>query len=63
MTTFFSTKEAAEQYILENKPCLSLNDLLEVWADGGKIKNDILLYKEAPLYKNFEQKAKQKLNQ
>lgn len=23
----FSTKEAAEQYILENKPCLSLNDL------------------------------------
>lgn len=56
-------KEAGEQYILENKPCLSLNDLLEVWADGGKIKNDILLYKEAPLYKNFEQKAKQKLNQ
>lgn len=27
---YFSTKEAAEQYILENKPCLTLNECKEV---------------------------------
>lgn len=26
---YFSTKEAAEEYILINKPCLSLNDIIE----------------------------------
>ena len=29
----FSTKEKAEEYILLNKPCLSLNDLLFLWKD------------------------------
>lgn len=28
----FSTKEAAELYIIENKPCLSLKDLKEMWV-------------------------------
>jgi len=56
----FSTKEAAEQYILENKPCLSLNDLLEVW-DGYKSYNNGH-FKGSKMYERFEQKAKQKIN-
>ena len=27
----FYTKEHAEQYVIDNKPCLSLNDLKESW--------------------------------
>jgi hypothetical protein len=38
----FSTKEAAEEYILMNKPCLSINDVLSVGqrviVDEGKLK-------------------------
>lgn len=36
---YFSTKEAAEDYILCNKPCLSLNDLLNTnyWSKSGNI--------------------------
>jgi len=30
---YFSTKEKAEEYILMNKPCLSLNDLLNNWGE------------------------------
>jgi hypothetical protein len=29
---YFSTKEAAEEYILLNKPCLSVNDLKGLWC-------------------------------
>lgn len=61
----FSTKEAAEQYILENKPCLSLNDLLEVGKTTPSInvmEHDENYYKNSNLYKAFEQIAKQKLN-
>ena len=57
---YFSTKEAAEQYILENKPCLSLSDLLDVW--GGQHKFDREFSKQAPLYKDLAKIAKQKLN-
>lgn len=32
----FSTKEAAEEYILMNKPCLSLNDVFEVYPEFKK---------------------------
>lgn len=34
----FSTKEKAEEYILENKPCLSLNDIFNTvtWLDNSK---------------------------
>ncbi len=52
----FSSYEAANQYILQNKPCLSLNDLLEVWGEKGDY------YKSAPLFLKFQEKAKQKLN-
>lgn len=32
---YFPTKEAAEQYILENKPCLSLNEVKELANNNG----------------------------
>lgn len=39
---YFSTKEAAEEYILMNKPCLSIKDVLSVGqrviVDEGKLK-------------------------
>lgn len=41
----------------EDMPLLSLNDLLEVWGDGDGID-----YSNAPMYKRFEQKAKEKLS-
>lgn len=48
---YFSTKEKAEDFILKNKPCLSLNDLIEAdWNINGE---DIRQLKEL---------VKQKLN-
>lgn len=38
----FSTKEKAEQYILMNKPCLSLNDISKSW-----ILRDVRIYRKA----------------
>ena len=38
----FSTKEKAEEYILMNKPCLSLNDLLENVPSRGNIMGEYL---------------------
>lgn len=54
-------REAGKQYILENKPCLSLNDLLEAWTWDNNLPKHTD-YKNSPLYMNFERKAKQKLN-
>lgn len=39
---FFSTKIAAEAYILFNKPCLSLNDVFKVYPQFKKMENSIL---------------------
>lgn len=47
----FSTKEAAEQYILFNQKSLSLNDLLSVWGGDGI---------NSPLFNNFKELAKTK---
>lgn len=55
---FFSTKEKAEEYILMNKPCLSLNDLLSVWSS----QNQIEFYQQAPLFKSFRKLAEEKIN-
>ena len=41
-----------------NEPLLSLNDLLSVWAPD----NNIELYKNSPLFKNFERMAERNLN-
>ena len=54
---FFSTKESAEDYILLNKPILSLNDLISVWGNN----KDFDVYKESPMFKNFKNLAKTKM--
>lgn len=56
----FSTNDLAKNYLLINKPLLSLEDLLSVWSD---YRPDTNYYKEAPLFKKFEALAKSKLNQ
>ena len=53
----FAEKENLEEYILMNKPILSLNDLLSVW--GSDV--DIERYKESPLFKNFKDLASGKI--
>lgn len=53
----FAKKEKAEEYILMNKPCLSLNDLLSVWGD----KKDLNVYKDSPMFQKFKNLAKTKL--
>lgn len=52
----FAKKENAEEYVLFRKPCLSLRDLLSVWGD----KDEIELYKTAPLFLRFKELAKTK---
>ena len=54
---FFSTEESAEEYILMNKPILSLNDLLSVWCSA----NELDVYEKSPLFQNFKNLAKTKL--
>jgi hypothetical protein len=56
---YFSTKEKADEYVLLNKPCLSLNDLLSVWDEQASVD----LYRKSPLFKNFKELAKSKINQ
>jgi len=50
----FSTKEKAEEYILLNKPCLSLNDLLSTWGNAEFPEN-------STLFNRFKKLAKSKL--
>jgi len=54
----FSTKGKAEEYLLMNKPLLSLNNLLSVW-DEGKQFNEA---RYTPQFKAFLELAKLKLN-
>ena len=49
-------KENAEEFILMNKPSLSLNDLLSVW--GSETPS---FYANAPLFQNFKNLLKSKL--
>ena len=51
----FAKKENLEEYVLINKPILSLNDLLSVWG------SDVEMYKESTLFQNFKNLAKTKL--
>ena len=53
----FKHKENAEEYILMNKPILSLNNLLSVWCNN----KDFDVYKESPMFQNFKNLAKTKL--
>jgi len=50
----FSTKEEAEEYVLLNKPCLSLQDLLRARANAE-------YNKPFPFFKELEELAKSKL--
>lgn len=54
---YFSTRESAKEYILMNKPLLSLNDLLSVWGNN----QDVDFYKESPMLQKFKNLAKTKL--
>lgn len=53
----FAKKENAEEYILMNKPLLSLNDLLSVWGNDDSFD----VYKESPMFQDFKNLAKTKL--
>jgi len=53
---YFSAKEKADEYILRNTVCLSLEDLLGAWGD-----TDRELAATAPLFKRFENVAKERL--
>jgi hypothetical protein len=57
---YFSTKEAAEQYILENKPCLSLNDVKLISNIHGVTEKT--QWYEVPLYA-LKHTIKQIINQ
>lgn len=52
----FSTKEAAEEYILMNKPCLSINDIVNL--------NNILIFRlDSIVLSNLKKLVKSKLNE
>jgi len=53
----FYSKEKAEEYVLLNKPCLSLNNLLSVWGPFGDVED----FKTSPLFHSFLELAKSKL--
>ncbi len=56
--TYLSSSDACHEYILMNKPSLSLNDLLSVWGEEG-VENKAL-YASSPLFKAFEKVARSK---
>ena len=53
----YSDKKLAEEYILLNKPVLSLEDLLSVWSTD----NLYYVYKESPMFQNFKKLAESKI--
>ena len=57
----FSTEEKAKEYILLNKPCLSLNDFLSVFGSFAPDNESLELLKPSSLFKSFEKLAKSKL--
>jgi hypothetical protein len=55
----YADKKFAEEWILNNKPVLSLNDLLSVW---GAMENKDF-YAISPLFKNFKEIAENKIKE
>lgn len=52
---YFSCKEAAENYIIENKPCLSLKDIKDCYnyaPKGSPLYDDLILNLEEKVRKN-----------
>ncbi len=58
-TLYFSTKEKAEEYILYNKPCLSLND---IFKDVEEMRKGLKTFENSQLAKRFKKLVQQKLN-
>lgn len=54
----FSTKGSAEKYLLENKPCLSLNDVKKASLQDKNIKFEFLYMLEENLRNLIKQKLK-----
>lgn len=55
----FSSLQLANEYLLMNKPTLSLNELLSVWDSDND--NPPEYYKDAPLFLKFKELAKKKI--
>lgn len=55
---YFSTKETAEEYILMNKPCLSLND---IFKDVEEMRKGLKTFENSQLAKRFKKLVQQKL--
>ena len=53
----YSDKKLAEEWILMNKPVLSLEDLLSVWSTDNLYN----VYKESPMFQNFKKLAENKI--
>lgn len=56
---FFSSREKAEEYVLMNKPSLSLNELLNVWGIDTRVEKET--YATSNLFNKFKNLAEQKL--
>ncbi len=54
----FSAKEKAEEYILMNKPCLSLND---IFKDVEKMRKGLKTFENSELAKRFKKLVQQKI--
>jgi hypothetical protein len=50
---YFSTHIAANEYVLINKPCLSINDLISAWEG---------FHKYSPLFSKLKELAKSKIS-
>ena len=61
-TKYFFSSDKCKEYILMNKPSLSLNDLLSVWDKSCEVKYPANFYESAPLFKSFKELAKSKIN-
>ena len=59
---YFSTIDKLKEYLLLNKPLLSLNELLIAWETNEHLQN-IDDYKQSPLFNNFKKAAEQKLSE
>jgi len=55
----FSTKEKAEEYIIMNKPCLSLND---IFKNVEELRKGLKTFENSELGKRFKKLVQQKLN-
>lgn len=54
----FSTKEKAEEYVLMNKPCLSLND---IFKNVEEMREGLKTFEDSQLAERFKKLVKQKL--